>query len=349
MTDHPSDTHSKLTRTFENNIKEYIRGWLESGGIAEFIKAKGLETDTAIQEIMDMQNCKKTPSTRQPKVAAEAVTVEMLKAMLCDDFDDNWNDDGDHCIYFLGGRSAPRNGKTHVFCGLPGGIVCKEHIKPAEGKRIQSEHESGKLDLITHKTTCRKKRVKYAQDKLKVVSGTTTSSSNLNMLKKPNKKEFVLVDYELDRNLKYVEETGLIVKRSATDDRWIAVGCATSASSEIHKLSVNDMNALAQMEITAEDDALSDEARAYVENKRATQQSCRQTFTSSKPQDQANSAFTARVRRTATKPTNETPTSNAEIETVKADSPQTLRRMPNSSQRRTIQSTAKPIMPGDDN
>jgi len=348
MTDQPTDTHSKLMTVLENNIKEYIRGWLESGGIAEFVKSKGLETDTAIQEIMDMSNGKKIPSTRQPKAAAETVTVEMLKAMLCDDFDDNWYDDGDHCLYFLGGRSAPRNGKTHVFCGVPGGIVCKEHIKPAEGKRIMSEHENGKLDFITHKTTCRKKRIKYAQDKLKTLGGTTTSS-NLNMLKKANKKEFSLVDYELDRNLKYVEETALLIKRSAADDRWIAVGCATSASSEIHKLSVSDMNALAQMEITAEDDALSDEARAYVENKRATQDSSRQTFTSSKPEDQANNGFTGRVRRPAAKPSNETPLSNTEIGTTKVETPQSLGRMPNSSQRRTIQGTAKPVMPGDVN
>lgn len=343
---------SKLALDLENTVKDYIRGWLEAGGIADFVKFKGLTTDEAILQIMDASNTKKPVVTRQPKAAGETVTLEMLKAMIEDDFIDNWFDDGDHCVYFLGGRSAPRNGKTHVFCGVPGGIICKEHMKPAEGKRICEEHKNGKFDLTTHKCESRKKRVKYAQGKLKAADETTTSST-LNTLTKANKKAFATEDYELDRNLKYVSETGLLIKRSAANDRWIAVGVATSASSEINKLSVNDIDALGKMEITAEDDALSDEARAYVNNIRTTQDSSRHTFTSTRSAAPSNGTFSTRIRRAPAKTSDEITKNDDKVDLLKEvvveTPPSTMNRMPTSQQRRTIQGTAKPVMPGDDN
>ncbi|CAK7994869.1 Hypothetical protein POVR1_LOCUS387 [uncultured virus] len=345
---------SNLTRGVEDSIKDYIREWLMEDSIQEIIKAKGLENDEAITMIMRGGDAKKPVPTRQTKASGETVTVEMLKAMMDDQFDDNWCEDGDHCVYFLGGRSAPRNGKTHIFCGVSGGIICKEHMKPAEGKRIHEEHKNGKFDLPAHRDDCRKKRVKYAQGKLKTAEGTTTATT-LSTLTKAKSKELKNVEYELDRNLRFLEETGCLIKK--VENRWIIVGVAASPTSEINKLNIKDVEALSKVEFAVDDDALSEEAKIYVNNKRATQNSSRQTFTSTRPAstpDRNSPAAPASpnafsTRRGRPQRTDQQNNNDQAIEQVTPPVIETppVQRMPNSIQRRSIQTTTKPSIPSD--
>ena len=339
-----------LLGSVETSIKEYIRSWLTAGGIEEFVKSKGLETDEAIMQIMNQQDTKRPALNRQVKATGEAVTIEMLRLMTDEkNFDDNWHDDGKHCVYFLGGRSAPRNGKTHTFCGVEDDIACKDHMKTVEGKRISEEHKTGKFDMNSHKDACRKKRVAYAQKKLKEAEG-TTATSTLSTLIRTNKVNLKTINYELDRNLRFIEKNGLLVKKD-TDDRWVAIGFATSPSSEINKLSIKDMDALTEMSLTAEDDSMSPEARAYVETKRATQESSKQTFTPTRGAGRATSALPTNGDTnnimTRRRPPAKTNVNNDVIETPSTTSLPS-QRMPTSQERRSIQATPKPVMPGDE-
>jgi len=194
----------------------------------------------------------KAELTRQlRKNKQHAYTLDCYKEMTLENYDDGWNEDCSHCIFYHVGRSCTANGYIHKHCGVRTNnrIICVSCIRLEKAKKVLEKINEGLLSLQDYRDECKAQRLLFVRSKFKQFS---TPYLYL-QVKKDNArhlleeyKHAVELEHEAPKHLMYLRNNGLVVNREIIKGelKYTTVGIDKKNNGVIKKLTLADMEAL---------------------------------------------------------------------------------------------------------
>ena len=261
----------KMQEIYNKLVHQIVSEILRDPCIKEFCNETDITIDDLIEEIQNY----KSNRTRYE------CPIKICQEMVADEFDDKFKCDSKHCLYFLGGRTNIPPEKMYTFCSryIPeGGIVCERHLVTNEGKRLNREWVSGKLNLETYQAKKKKARILFAKGKLK-------ASNEIPLYSQVNEsnKRLPFFAYPHRQDCKYNKSTGLVVtilnQTNKSRDKMIksgkirngiecvTVGIDTECNGVIRKLNIDDLKNLKNVSLNIDFDTIEEDALKYVNKK----------------------------------------------------------------------------------
>jgi hypothetical protein len=222
--------------------------------LAAFCESKQITAEKLIELMM----------TKRIQAKHSELSIEQYQAMMSDEHDEHWNDDGNHCLVYLGNRKNLSAEEVHTYCHRASdGIVCNKHICIPEYEKWAEDYIAGFIDLKKYRAKNTKIRLTYARTKLK-----PTNDVPLFMQVGKDKKAFI--NYTHITGCKYCKELGLVVKQTrinGNSNKYITLGIDRKNNGKISKLKLTDLRALKDVLVTVDIATVENKAIKYVNKK----------------------------------------------------------------------------------
>lgn len=304
---------------FKTMATQHFVEYLKTQGVEEFLKEKGKGKHEALEELIASASAitvgaKRAPAGARTGKAGESLTIDTCKDLASDEYDDNWHDDDNHCAFFSQTRITETNPRMYTHCGKPGGLICTKHGDTKQGKDIIESNNKGEYDREKYHKECIDKRKKFAAKKEKEIGGSSGSSLSAEATPK-GRVVGKAVQYALDKTLLYIEGTGILIK---SNNQSIAVGIAPAHDKPMQKFSTKDLEYLTKINLTAEPESMTEDARRHIESYRQNQSAVKATLLRrGRPQPSAQQPAPEQKTPTATTTLNSRRAANSR--TVPAD------------------------------
>lgn len=244
-------------------LKQAILGIYEElkkdESIATFFEEKGITAEIFLEKTHDAKFAKQIVGPKG-KMEKEPITLELLKELISNSYNDNWTEKDNRCVFFYS-SVVPLGMRPFTMCAERcKGIFCDKH-EAKKNDKLLDNYKRGKFDREEYHLSAISKRKGFARTKLKAMG------ANIQDLKTISKKRMLSTkDYPFTIGYKRDVDNGLVLKPISDELTrvYYTVGIDRKNDGKMRKLKITDIHRYEDTNVTFDIESLDDEAKEYL-------------------------------------------------------------------------------------